>query len=292
MWIAFALLSAAGSAGTGLTLKRALGRGGPMASTVGYRAVAGVLLLGAALAGPAVHLGADYAGAVALVIPFEVAGTVAFTMALRTGDISLVQPLFGMLPVVVTLGGAVVLGERPTAAALGGIALVGLGVYGLGLDGSRSALAPVRALVREPAGRWASAAVLAWSATAIIHKIGIAASGPMPWAATLTLGSAVAIAAVSPLLPADVRGEGPPRRAGGWAGWITVCGGLFAVQQVGLQLALSIAPVGYVTALTATSIAMAVFGGVLLLGEREAARRRLMGGLVVSCGAALVALYG
>lgn len=295
MWIALALLSAVGAAGTGLTLKRTLGWGGPVASTVAYRAVAGVLLLGVVVGvGAAARLGADYAVAVALVIPFEVVGTVAFTMALRAGDVSLVQPLFGLLPVTVTLGGAAFLGERPTLAALAGVALVGAGVYGLGLDNSRSPLAPVRALFAEPAGRWASVAVVAWSATAVIHKVGIAAVGPMPWAVTLALGSAAAVAAVGPLLPADVRGEVAPRRGAGrrWVGGVAACGALFAVQQVGLHLALQVAPVGYVTALASTSIAMAVFGGVLVLGERSAARRRLVGGLVVSCGAALVALYG
>jgi drug/metabolite transporter (DMT)-like permease len=295
MWIALALLSAAGSAGTGLALKRTLSWGGPVASTVAYRVAAGVLLLAAvAAAGPTPLHGAAYARAVALVIPFELVGTVAMTMALRTGDLSLVQPLFGLLPVVVTLGGAVLLGERPTPAALAGVGLVAAGIYGLGLDGTRGLLAPVRALVREPAARWAFVGVLAWSGTSVIHKLGIAAAGPMPWAVTLAFGSAAALLLVAPLLPADPRG-GSVRGVGArarWAAWAAACGGLFAVQQVGLQFALREAPVGYVTALASTSLVLAVLVGVAFLGERAAARQRLGGAALVALGAALVALYG
>ena len=266
-----------------------------MASTVAYRAAAGALLLGGVVAAGAVPpLGADYARAVALAIPFEVVGTVAFTLALRTGDVSLVQPLFGFLPVTVTVGGALLLDEWPTAAALAGVALVAAGVYGLGLGGSGGRLAPLRALARDPAGRWAAVGVLAWSVTAVVHKLGIAAAGPMPWAATLAVGSALALGVAAPFLPEGLRGRALPEAgaAGRWAGWAVVCGALFAVQQVGLQFALRAAPVGYVTALSATSIVLGVLGGIVLLGERSGVRRRLAGGAMVTVGAVVVALAG
>ena len=292
MWIALSLISAVGAAGTGLALKRTLDRGGPLASTVAYRGIAGVLLLAIASVGGLDHpLGADYAWATAIVLPFEVVGTVALTLALRTGNLSLVQPLFGLLPVVVTLAGALALGERPTAAALVGVGLVAAGVYGIGVDGSRGVLAPLRAVLREPAGRWTLVAVAAWSVTTVVHKAGIAAVGPLPWAVTLALGSAAAIALVSPLLPRDLRAGPAPGDARRWAAWAAACGGLYAVQQVGLQSALDLAPVGYVTALSAVSIVLAVLGGMALLGE-QAGRWRLGGTGLVALGAALVALYG
>lgn len=292
MWIWLSLLSAVGAAGTGLALKRTLGGGGAVASTVAYRAVGGAILLAAvAVAGLAGPVGADYWGAVALVIPFEIVGTVAFTMALRAGDVSLVQPLFGLLPVTVTLGAAVALGERPTGTAVGGIVLVAAGVYALGRGGGRGLVAPLRALARDPAGRWAGLSIVAWSVTTVVHKVGIEASGPMPWAVTLALGSAVALAVVGPFLPADIR-VSPEEGGGGWMWWAGVAGAFYAIQQVGLQLALAEAPAGYVTAIASVSILLAVVAGMVLLGERAARRTRLTGGALVTLGSALVALFG
>lgn len=305
MWIPLTLLSAVGAAGTGLALKRTLGAGGLIASTVAYRAAGGIVLLallvGGGLGAP---LGADYAVATALVIPLEIVGTLAFSLALRAGDLSLVQPLFGLMPVTVTLGGALLLGERPTPEAFAGVALVASGVYAIGLGGERGVLAPFRALARDPAGRWAGVSIVAWSLTTVLHKVGIAASAPMPWAVTLALGSAVAMALVAPLLPRSLRetaeaetlkaetlGTEPPEASRWWL-WVVASGALYAVQQVGLQFALSEAPAGYVTALASTSILLAVVAGMVFLGERGAGHSRLVGGGLVTLGAAVVAMYG
>ena len=292
MWIWLSLLSAVGAAGSGLFLKRSLAGASAVWTTVAYRAVGGGLLLalviGAGLMRP---LGPDFGWAVALAIPFELIGTVAFTLALRDGELSLVQPLFGLLPVVVTLGAAVALGERPTAAALFGIALVGGGVYVLGLGGARGLWEPLRALAAHPAGRWAGLAVLAWSVTSVVHKVGIAASGPMPWAVVLALGSSVVLAVVAPVLPKELRAGGG-RVTAAWGVWAAAAGVFYAVQQVGLQYALEIAPAGYVIALASVSIVLGVIAGIVWLGERGARRWRLGGAGLVTLGSALVALYG
>ncbi len=295
MWIALALLSAVGSAATAFSLKRAMSWGGAVASTILLRASAGVLLLALTAAlGPTALDGPAYLRAVLLAIPFELVGTLGWAMALRSGELSLVQPLFGLLPVVVTLGGAVALGERPTPTALAGVGLVALGIYTLGLHRARGPLAPFQALAGHPAGRWAGLSVLAWSVTSVVHKVGIAAAGPLPWAVTLAFGSALGLLAIIRLLPESLR-VGPIDVAGAparWGLWAAVGGGLFAVQQIGLQFALREAPVSYVIPLTSTSLVFAVLVGALFLGERGAVRQRLVASVLVAAGAALVALYG
>ena len=293
MWIWLSLLSAVGAAGTGFAVKRALDGSGAVVATVAYRAVGGALLLalvvGAGLARPD---GPEFAWAVAVGIPFEIVGTVAFALALREGELSLVSPLFGLLPVVVTLGAAVVLGEQPTAGALAGIGLVAVGVYVLGLGGGRGAWAPLKALATHPSGRWAGLSILAWSVTTVVHKVGIAAVGPMPWAVTLSLGSAVGLLVAAPFLPRGLRASPAPDRPVPWGWWAVAAGALYAVQQVGLQNALDVAPAGYVIALSSVSILFGVVAGLLLLGERGARRARLGGASLVTLGAAFVALYG
>jgi len=295
MWIALALLSAAGSAATAFSLKRAMSWGGPIASTILLRASAGVILLTAVLIlGPAPVDSPAYLRAVAIALPFELIGTLGWAMALRSGELSLVQPLFGLLPVVVTLSGAVVFGERPTPAALAGVALVAAGIYTLGVNRARGPLAPFKALASHPAGRWAGLSVLAWSVTSVVHKLGIAAVGPMSWGVTLAFGSAFGFLLLIPFLPESLRVVAiqVPGARRHWSRWAALGGGLFALQQVGLQFALREAPVSYVIPLTSTSLVFAVLVGAAFLGERAALRQRLGAATLVATGAALVALYG
>ena len=293
MWIPLALLSAVGATGVGYALKRALSGSGTVTATVAYRAAGGLVLLAvAAGAGLFRPLGPDFGWVAAVAIPLELVGTLAFTLALRDGELSLVSPLFGLLPVIVMLGAAVALGEQPTGGAMAGVGLVAGGVYVLGLDGERGVWAPLRALATAPAGRWAGVSVLAWSATTVLHKVGIAASGPLPWAVTLSFGSALALVAVAPLLPMSLRTSAEPGRSGLWVGWTVAAGVLYAVQQVGLQNALAQAQAGYVMALASVGILFGVVVGVAVLRERDAVRSRLGGAGLVTLGAALVALYG
>jgi uncharacterized membrane protein len=293
MWVAFALVSALAGAGTTLMLKRAVGRGGVLESTVAFRLVAGLLLaLLTAAVGPWPAPTPAYWRATALVLPPEVAGMVCLSLALRAGDLSHVQPLLGTLPLFVTLGGVLFLGEVPTPIAAVGIVLVTAGVYAVGLRAGGSALEPFRALARSRAGWFAIGASLAWSLATVVHKLGIAEVGPFAWGVTLTLGSGLVLLAALPVLAL---------RAGDWhlelgrAAWVRVvaaAGAFFAVQQVGLHVSLRATQAGYVIALTATSTLLATALGILLLGERTGARARVVGASLVTAGAVIIALVG
>lgn len=295
MWIPFSLLCAVASATTSLLLKQAVGRGGAILSTVAFRILAGVFLVGICLATdgwPA--LTGEYWRAVLLVMPPEVAGTLCMSLALRHGELSLVQPIMGLLPPFVMLGGALFLGEVPTVPAALGILLVTAGVYCVGLRPGASAMEPLRALTRTRASWFAVGAVLFWSITTVFHKVGIAAVGPFPWGATLALGSGLSLALVLPLL-GHRRGGGAvgrPERPGRWTWLVVMAGAAFSLQQVGLHLALQAAQAGYVSALNATSIVIATGFGVFLLHERSAARTRLAGAGFVSLGAMMIGVFG
>jgi uncharacterized membrane protein len=292
MWVAFALLSAVGSAATTLMLKRAVARGGVMESAVAFRIIAG-LLLGVLMvaAGPLPPLTPAYWRTAAMVIPPEVAGLVCLTLALRAGDLSQVQPLLGTLPLFVTIGALLFLGEVPTPIAVVGILLVTTGVYAVGLRSGHSAFEPFRALARSRAGWYAVAASISWSVATVLHKVGIAEVGPFAWAVTLTLGSALALAIWLPVV-AWRSGEWRIPRAAPWVRLVAAAGMFFAVQQVGLHLSLRASQAGKVIALTATSTLLATMLGILVLGERVDARARMVGGILVSTGAAIIALAG
>ncbi len=294
MWIVFALAAAFGSAWTSFGLKRAVEHAGAVVSTVAFRILAGLLLLCAVAAtGGWPAPTPEYWRAAGWVLVPEVLGMLCLTLALRTGDLSLVQPLMGLLPPMVMLGGWLFLGEVPTAPAAAGIVLVTAGVYCIGLRPGLSALEPLRALARERASWYAVAAAVAWSITSLMHKTGIAAVGPFPWGVTLALGSALLLAAVLPVLAWRTGAVGLPRTGAlPWAGFVLLAGTAFALQQTGLYLSLRLAHTGYVIAITSTGLLIATGLGIVFLGERTAARYRIAGALLVSTGAALIAVFG
>ena len=75
MWIVLALLAAIASAGTSLLLKRAVGLGGVVLSTVAFRAVGGVLLaMASMMAGPWPATTPTSGARSRVVIPNEIGG--------------------------------------------------------------------------------------------------------------------------------------------------------------------------------------------------------------------------
>ena len=84
---------------------------------------------------------------------------------------------------------------------------------------------------------------------------------------------------------------GWPLEAKPWVRPIALCGVCFAVQQFGLHNALRLSQAGYVMAVVSTSIVLATTIGVLVLRE-QGGSHRITGGLLVSGGVAMIALFG
>lgn len=290
-WIALALLSALAGASANLAAKRAVGHGGVLTSTVAYRGLAGVMLAVPVLATGWFRTTPAYWRVVAYVLPPECAGVICMMLAFREGELSEVQPIFGLIPLFVLLGGAVVLREVPTTTAASGVLVLALGLYVVGLRAGEPWLLPLQSLARSRASWLAVASSLCFSLTSVLHKLGIAQVGPLPWAVTLAAGSSLTLAVT---LPVARRWRGAANAGHGraWRGFVLLAAVSWAVQQVGLQLALRASQASYVVSLTAMSVVFASAMGVLWLGEREAAAHRLAGAVLVSAGAALVALGG
>lgn len=294
MWIAFALVAAIGTAAHSFSLKLTAARGGVVVSTVAYRLVGGALLCGAVAAtGGWPPLTPGFWRAMGMVLVPEVLGMVLMTLALRGGELSVIQPLSGLLPPLVMLGGFAFLGEVPTPYAAAGVAMVTLGIYCIGLRPGGTALHPLRSLAASRASWYAVGSFVAFSFATLVHKVGIAEVGPFQWGAALSLGSAAVLAAGLPWIAwRREAGVGLPARVMPWAWLVVLTGATFAVQVAGLQLAFRLAQAGYVMAVASTSILIATALGIGLLGERSAARTRAAGALLVTGGAALIALLG
>jgi len=289
IWVWFALLSATGSAGTSLLLKRAVSRGDTLISTAGFRAVSGILIaLIVTAAGAWSHPTAAYWRTLALLMIPEIGGMVCMAQALRWGDISRVQPIFGLLPIFVTINGALFMHEIPTLLAACGIALVAIGIYAVGLRRGGSPLEPLRSLAGDRGSWYAVLCAVFWSVTPFLHKMGTATVGPLMWSMSVTLCSGVLLGV---LLPFRRPVPGAPAGSARWLLLIAATAIPFTLQAVALQFALQRAQGGYVMAISSMSTIIATAFAVTLYREGEAATR-IPGAVLVTAGAALIALGG
>jgi drug/metabolite transporter (DMT)-like permease len=124
-----------------------------------------------------------------------------------------------------------------------------------------------------------------------MHKVGIAEVGAMPWAASLTFGSALVLACTLPVIAWRTGSIGVPSRVEPWIRLVLIAALCFTAQQTGFFSAMRRAQAGYVNAVTSMSILLATVMGVMLLRE-EGGAHRIAGALLVSGGVGLIALFG
>jgi transporter family protein len=290
IWVWFALLSATGSAGTSLLLKRTVSRGDTLISTAGFRALSGVLIAVIVTgAGAWREPTAAYWRTLALLMIPEIGGMVCMALALRWGDVSRVQPIFGLLPIFVTINGALFMHEIPTLVAACGIVLVAIGIYAVGLRRGGSPLEPLRSLAGDRGSWYAVLSAVFWSVTPMLHKMGSATVGPLMWSMSVSLGSGVLLAIVLPFRRSDARLLRDARVH--WASLVAATAIPFTLQAVALQFALQRAQGGYVMAVSAMSTLIATALAVLLFGEPDGSTR-IPGAVLVATGAALIAIGG
>jgi drug/metabolite transporter (DMT)-like permease len=193
--------------------------------------------------------------------------------AYREGGLAQVYPIArGTSPLLVTLGAVFVAGERLTPAALGGIALVSLGIMALAFEKAR------------PSARSTLAAVATGvfvAAYTLTDGVGARLSGN---AQSYTAWLFLVQGAAMPLVYLALRGRLalPLKEAETWK---ALAGGVFGLLSYGVVIwALTLAPMGRVSALRETSILFAVVIGVVFLKE-TLTPARLTAALMIAGGA-------
>jgi drug/metabolite transporter (DMT)-like permease len=177
--------------------------------------------------------------------------------AYREGGLAQVYPIArGTSPLLVTLGAVFVAGERLTPAALGGVTLVSLGIMALAFEKAR------------PSARSTLAAVATGvfvAAYTLTDGTGARLSGH---AQSYTAWLFLVQGAAMPLVYTALRGRLalPLREAETWK---ALAGGVFGLLSYGVVIwALTLAPMGQVSALRETSILFAAVIGVVFLKEK------------------------
>ena len=204
----------------------------------------------------------------------QVAYTAFLVFAYRHADLSQVYPMIrGSVPLLVTLGAALFAGEHLSALAVAGIALVSLGIMSLAFGKGRAQPIAVAAALAN------SLVIATYTVT---DGIGARLSGnPFAYVSWIFLiyGMLMPAAFVAVRGRLVLRWRAPETRTALIAGVVQL------VTYGTVIWALTLAPIGPVSALRETSIVFAALIGRIFLSEPLTARR-LGACLVIAAGAA------
>lgn len=212
---------------------------------------------------------------------------VLYGLALNRGDLSLTLPMLAFTPLFLLVTSPLTLGEFPGPGGLLGVLCVVAGSYVLNLRERRFGFwAPVRALWTDPGARLMLVVAALWSLGANFDKLGVQASSPSFWIASVYTVTAVA------LLPGVFRaGRGILGRMRRAPGLIVASGLLEAVGLLCQMHALTMTLVPYVITVKRLSVIFGVVLGALVFREPDVAHR-LPGAMLMVLGVFFIAVFG
>lgn len=200
--------------------------------------------------------------------------------AYRYGELGQVYPIVrGSVPLLVTVGGFVLAGERLSTLQTLGVVLAALGIMGLSLGKGRAATKSIL---------YALATGVIIAAYATVDAIGVRSAGSSgaytAWV-LLTYGVLLPVTFIicRGKLTVDLRSPDALKALGG---------GIFALIAYGAVIAaFALGPAGPITAIRETSVVFAVLIGRLFLGETLTPKRIAACG-VVALGAICLGYHG
>lgn len=203
----------------------------------------------------------------------QIAYCLLLVRSYRHGHLAQVYPIArGTAPLVVTLGAALLAGERLTPLGLAGVALVSSGITAIALGKGR------------PDIRTAVAAVATGVAIAsymLIDGLGVRLSGS---AIGYTAWQAIAQGAPMPVIHLLLRRRWPTMAVDANLARVAI-GAAISISAYGVVLwAMSLSPMGQVSALRETSILFAAVIGAIFLRE-PFTPRSLLGAAMIAAGA-------
>jgi drug/metabolite transporter (DMT)-like permease len=215
------------------------------------------------------------------------------TRAFEHGDLTLVYPIARSTPAFIPLAAAPLLGERISAGAALGIAIVVAGIWLVGAGGGVS-----RPALLSTAARYAFLTLAAGVGYSLVDKAAMATLGAAPWSSAVPRAFVYAVLlgitgtfVFAPLAWLRTRKGLAERLRHGQLGRATFASVVSYAGYALVLAAMQTAPVSYVVAGRQTSVLFALVMGVLWLRESPG-RPRVLGAIATVAGVALIALWG
>jgi drug/metabolite transporter (DMT)-like permease len=208
--------------------------------------------------------------------------------AFEEGDLSVVYPLArGAPPLLITLGGVLLLGERLTVWGLGGILLVIAGLYLVNMRSGTDLLRPLRSL-RERPFQLALLASVDVSIYSVIDKVGLRYVDPFAYGYLMLL---VTLLSLTPYIlltehRTHLRAEWQISKLG-----IGVAGVFVLLSYFLALLAMRLSYISYIGSVRSMNVIFGALLGALLLKEPYGAIRVLASSLVFG-GVLLIGVAG
>lgn len=206
----------------------------------------------------------------------QVGYSIFLVAAYRYGELGQVYPIVrGTVPLLVTLGGFIITGDKLNSYQIAGVVLIALGIMSLALGKGRASTSSILFAL-------ATGAIIAAYAT--VDSMGVRQTGQSGAYTAWVLvhyGAFLPVAFLAIRRRLMVNFRSPDT-------WKALGGGLVAMVAYGVVVAaFALGPAGPITALRETSVVFAVLIGWAFLGETLAARR-VLACLIVAGGAILL----
>lgn len=212
-----------------------------------------------------------------------VVSTICYVSAMRDAPLSLTAPLMAVTPMCLLVTGPLIAGDPWSFTGAWGILLCALGIYISNLEPGQPWYRPFTGLWRNRGQRNMLFATMIFSVSATVDRSGVERVG-MGWYAVLLC--VVIATGLAPLaVVALVKSSGRPAPLPLIASSLAAAGSLWG-QFAGVLLA----PVAYVICLKRLSTIFGPLMGMVFLGERQAAGRRLIGSTLLFAGVVTIAL--
>ncbi|KHK01979.1 DMT family transporter [Desulfovibrio sp. TomC] len=286
-WFFLSLVTATTQAVKDTFLKSAMGRTDPTLAMLLYSSVAAAFLWVFAIGSPEVVFAPAFWPLLLIGGAFGGITFWLYGLALNRGDLSLALPMLAFTPLFLLITSPLTLDEFPRPGGLVGIALVAVGAYVLNLRERRHGIfGPIKALVTNTGTRLMLLVAVVWSIGANLDKLGLQASSPAVWAASIYTASALALIPFAARRLRRSVGELP-----GFPFAIATAGLLEGIGLFCQMHALPLTQVSYVIAVKRLSIILGVLLGAVVFHEQDLAHR-LPGAAVMVVGVFFIAVFG
>ena len=252
-------------------------------------AFAGILLVPALLLQPLPPLPAPFWVRLAVLVPLEILAMLLYMRAITTNPLANTVPYLAFTPVLSTLTGFVLLGERVSTLGSIGVLLVSVGAYALNFDlvvadGERSLLRPIKAILHETGPRLMLGVAVVYSVTSALGKSAlqyVPASFFAPfYFSLLGVATLVIFSWTTPrMIEVIWRRPGPQ----------LLVGLAMAAMAITHYLAIQRVEVAYMIAVKRTSLLFSILYGALIFKEPRLAQH-LFAGVLMAAGVVLIAI--
>ncbi len=220
-------------------------------------------------------------------LPINGIGFFLHLRAIQVSPLSLTLPFLAFTPVFMILTGALVLDEMPNALGISGICIICAGGYILNLaPGRHSALAPLKAILREK-GSWLMLIVaFVYSLGAVFGKKAIVHSSPLFFAITFFTTLNIVLLVLFRVCGKIKWQTFVARRQKG-----IIAGLLFFAHILLHAFAISLTKAAYMISVKRLSVIIGLIYGGVIFKEKNLAVRTI-GTLLMVAGAVVITLWG